>query len=206
MTPTEIESAARNRYNAVGDNFWSQEEIFMLIYDASLQMAVETDCIESVITTSTVIGQRQYSYPTNVYKIKRIEYDNYKIDPITFRENDYMLGYFNTVDASGATQYYSIFDDTIYLQPIPAQVKTLTIYAYLEPSVVTSLTVLEIPVKYHMDIVNYVVGEMCAKDQNYVGAKRFEDKWMAAINKCKRDVRKKKRGDSFASVQLEEMP
>jgi len=206
MTPSEIEEAARNRYNAIGDSFWSQDEIFMLIYDASLQMAVETDCIEAVLTTSTVIDQREYTYPPNVYKIKRIEYNDYKLDPITFRENDYMLGYTTTVDASGSPQYYSIFDDTIYLQPIPSAVDDLRIFGYVEPSTVTATTTLEIPAKYHMDLVNYVVSEMCAKDQNYTGAQRFERKWLAAINKCKRDVRKKKRGDSFASVQLEEMP
>lgn len=201
MSPTDIELAARNRYNAVGDSFWSQAEIFMLIYDACLDMARECFLIETTYTTSTVASQRAYDYPTNTISIKRIEYNNAKLEPVSFREDDYIVGYNQSVTSTGTPMYYSIWDETIYLRPTPSGVGTLTIYSYNEPSEVTSTSTLEIPTQFHMDIVSYVVSEMCSKDQNYTGAQWFLNKWEKAKLSAKRYARKQKRGDSFAVVQ-----
>lgn len=202
MSPTEIELAARNRYNAVGDSFWGQDELFMLIYDACLDMARECFMIETTYTTSTVASQREYAYPSNTISIKRIEYNNAKLEPISFREDDYVLGYSQDVDSTGTPMYYSIWDETIYLRPIPSAIGTLRIYSYNEPAVVTATSTLEIPTQFHMDIVNYVVSEMCSKDQNYTGAQWFQNKWNNAKLAAKRYARKQKRGDSFAVVQV----
>ena len=43
MTPTEIMTRARTRYNAVGDKFFSDAELLDGIYEASMELAIETE-------------------------------------------------------------------------------------------------------------------------------------------------------------------
>ncbi len=74
MTPTQIEEAARRRYNSVGDTFWSSDEIMQLMTDACLELAKEALVIEATYTTSTVVGQIQFpsgELPTRVKSLNR---------------------------------------------------------------------------------------------------------------------------------------
>ena len=58
MTPGEIETAAREQYNAVNDTFWSSAEIMNLIFQATSEMANKTWCIKSTETQSSVAPKR----------------------------------------------------------------------------------------------------------------------------------------------------
>ena len=70
MTPSQIETAARRKYNAVGDSLWSTEEIFGLIDAAQLDSCSEGMLIEKIFTSSTVADQEEYDEPDNVVQIK----------------------------------------------------------------------------------------------------------------------------------------
>lgn len=204
MTPTELETAARNRYNSIGDSFFSQPEILDLIWDACLDMTRECNVIERVYTTSTVANQQEYSFPTSTISIKRITYDGKKLKPITFREDDTITGLNQSTTSTGTPQYYYQWNDTIYLRPIPTDVATLKIFTYNEPQVITTASVLEIPVQFHMDLLDYIVSEMAAKDSNFEAAQYYANKWEAAKMSIKKWQKKRLRGDSFATVQDEE--
>lgn len=204
MTPTEIETSARNRYNSIGDSFFSSEEILALMWDACLDITRECNLIERVYTTSTVASQQEYAYPTSTISIKRITYDGKKLKPITMREDDAITGLNQSTTSEGTPQYYFVWNDTIYLRPIPSSVATLKIFTYNEPSVLTISSTLEIPTQFHMDIVDYIVSEMAAKDSNLQFAKYYADKWERSKLDIKKWQRKRLRGDSFASVQDED--
>lgn len=204
MTPTEIETAARNRYNSVGDSFFSQNEILDLMWDACLDMTRECNLIERVYTTSTVASQQEYSYPTSTISIKRITYDGKKLKPITMREDDAITGLNQSTTSEGTPQYYFVWNETIYLRPIPSSVATLKIFTYNEPSEITTTSTLEIPTQFHMDLVDYIVSEMAAKDSNLDIAKWYAEKWEKSKLDIKKWQRKRLRGDSFATVQDEE--
>lgn len=204
MTPTQLETAARNKYNAIGDSFYGQNEIFDLIYDACNQLARETLCIKATYSTSTVAAQQEYTKPTNTISIKRITYEGKKLKPINFREDDSITGLNQSVTDQGTPTYYFEWDDTIYLRPIPSGVGTLKIYSINAHDVITSTSTLSIPSEYHMNLVDYAVSEMCAKDQNFEMATWYSNKWEKFKLDCLRFEKKKLRGDSFASVQAEE--
>lgn len=204
MTPSDIEEAARRRYNSVGDSFWSQDEIFQLIYDACLELALETKCIERTFTSTSVSGTQEYAYPTNVIGIKRVTYDNKKLKPINFREDDAITGLNQAVSTTGSPSYYFFWDYVMSFRPIPDDAKTIKVWAYVQPSVITSTSTLEVPTEFHMKLVNYVLGTMAAKDTNWDAADRYMQMW----TKTKVDVLKwvamRKRLDSFANVIDEE--
>ena len=205
MTPTQIEELSRNKYNAIGDSFFFQDEILGYMYEACLELARHAKMIERTYTTSTVASQQEYSYPTNTIAIKRITYDGKKLKPITFREDDAITGLNQSTTSAGTPQYYAIWNETIYLRPIPSSVATLKIFSYNEPSALTITSTLEIPTQFHMDIVNFIVSEMASKDLNYTAADRYLQKWERAKIEARKWQRIKNRGDSFSTVQDEDM-
>ena len=204
MTPTEIETAARNKYNAIGDSFFSQEEVLDLMLQACNELARDCFMIQATYTTSTVASQQEYSYPTNTIAIKRITYDGKKLKQITFREDDSITGLNQSTTATGTPQYYFVWNETISLRPIPSSVATLKIYSFNEHSAITTSSTLEIPSQFHMDIVDFIVSEMAAKDSNFTAAKYYSDRWEKKKLDAKRWVRKQFRGDSFSVVQDED--
>ena len=55
-----------------------------------------------------------------------------------------------------------------------------------------------------MDLLDYIVSEMAAKDSNFEAAKYYANKWVEAKDSIKKWQKKRLRGDSFASVQDED--
>lgn len=201
MTPTEIETTARQRYNAVGDDFFPQEMIMDLIYAASLQLALEAYPIEKVFSTTSVADQKEYTYPTQMVGIRRIEYDGVKIDPMDLIDDPKT----STTEPTGKPYGYSIWADVIRLYPTPSESsKTIKIFGFNEPQRVTTSSVLEIPTEYHLDIVEYILSAFFAKDKDRNMSTYHRDLWDRAVGKAKRDRAKRKRTDRFSVVKTGE--
>ncbi len=202
MTPLQINTAARQRYNAVGDPFWSDEEIYNQIYQACLQFANEAFLVERTFTTTSVAGQREYDFPTNALAIKRITYDGKKLMPISFREDDVYTILNSQTTSTGVPNAYVMWNNVLYLRPIPSTAAlNIEVFAYTQPQVVTSNSSLEIPVEYHMSLVNFILSEMSAKNKNYEGAQYYLGLWEKDVNRAKRLGRKKNIGDAFNIVK-----
>ena len=204
MTITELTTAIRRKYNAVSDSFFADDEIVFLIWEACLDLARESECIERVYSSSTVASQQEYDYPTSAMGIKRIQYAGKKLKLITMRDDDSITGLNQSTTETGTPQYYFIFNEVIYLRPLPSAVGTLKIWTFNEPQQLTTTSTLEIPTQFHMDLSNYVVSEMAAKDLNFTTAQYYFGKWEKTKLAAKRWQQKKRRADSFASVQDEE--
>jgi hypothetical protein len=201
MTPLQINTAARQRYNAVGDSFWSDAEIYDLIYQACTELATKAYLIERYYTASTVADTQQYSYPTNAFAIKRITYDGVRLTRIDFRQDDMLTLWNQATTATGTPQYWAEFNQVFYLRPIPSAVGTLGVYAYAQPQTIISTSTLEIPDEWHMDLVYFINREMSAKNKNYEGAQYYGTLWEKTVERAVQFGQRKKRGDSFAIVQ-----
>lgn len=207
MTPQELVLYVRQQYNAVGNTFFADTELFSHIWTAQMRMARESLCIQRAYTTTTVAGQQEYSFPTNAIGIKRITYNGVKLHHITFREDDSLTLSNSTTTATGSPQYFSVWNKTLYLRPVPDEAKTLKIFTYNMPQEVTSSSSLEVPEQYHQDIADFVLARMCLKDQNFQGEAAYMMKWNEAVIRCKRDQKKLLRTESYTSVQdLELLP
>lgn len=206
MTPSEIETFARRRYNAVGDNTWSQEEIFDLIYDAQMEMARYSKIIENRYSASTVSSQREYVMPSRALGIKRIEVDGEKIQFVTMREDDTLRLINSTITVTGVPRYYFVFDDSIFFSPTPGTNGTdnIDIFTFDKPNRVTVSTPIDIPELFHVELAHYVVGQMALKDLNLSLADRQEKRWKDTLIEARKWQRRKQRGDSFTVVQNEE--
>lgn len=201
MTPIALAQYARQKYNAVGDTFFSDTELFGHIYDAQMQLATEANCIRRIFTATTVIGQQEYSKPTNTIMIKRVTYDGQKLHPYTMREDDAVTLSNQSTTNTGYSQYYFEWDTSIFLRPVPESAVELKIFSYNMPQEVTSNSTLEVPTRYHLDISIYLLAVMTAKDRNYDGSDRYMAQWQARVAKAKAYERKMLRGDSFSVIQ-----
>jgi len=206
MTPAQIESSARNKYNSTGDTFYTSAEIVDYIYQAQLELAQVCPIIEATYTTTSVASQQEYSYPSNTSIIKRVTFNGRKLQPFTFRDDDAVTGLSSATTSTGTPEHYAIWNRTLYLRPVPATAAlTIKIFSINEPQPVTVASALEVPTLFHMDIVDFVVSQMAYKDENSRVAMMFEKRWEAAKARAKAWVQKRKRGDSFGFVQPEEM-
>jgi hypothetical protein len=211
LSPSDILTYARARYNATGDGFFSDNEIYYSIYQAQLEMSNEVHGIcEAIYQTTSTQGTRQYTFPTNTRVIKRVEYIDLsniavKLEPITFREDDALTLVNVASTTQGKPQFYSTFNFSLYLRPIPDTTAcTIKVYSYNEPQTVTSTSTLDVPTPFHMDIVDYAVMQMYLKDKDPVMAQAYKALWDQAKMRAKRWVQKKKRGDAFTVVMNED--
>lgn len=205
MIPSEMETAARQKYNGTNDTFFVAAEIYNWIWQAEMELAAEIFQIEQTSTTSTVASQQDYTWPTNALAIKRLTYSGRKLVSVTMREDDALTLNNMTTTSTGTPQYYWLWNRTISLRPVPDGVGTLKIWTFDAPAVVTSASqVLEIPTVAHMAIVDFLVAQMAAKDTNFSAAEYYMTLWNDHKMRLKAYVRKMKRGDSFAAVQDEE--
>lgn len=205
MTPQELVLYVRQQYNAIGNTFFSDDELFSHIWAAQMRLAKEALCIQRVYTTTTVASQQEYVLPTNAIGIKRITYDGSKLHSITFREDDSLTLTNSTTTSTGRSQYFMLWNSTIYLRPIPDDAKTIKIFTYNRPQEVTSSSSLEVPDEYHLDIADYVLAKMSLKDQNFNGEASYMSRWNESVIRCKRDQKKLRRAEGFTAVQDTEL-
>ncbi len=204
MTPTELVTYARQRYNAVTDTFFSDTELYTLIWAAQTELAKETMCIRRVYTTTTVVSQQEYQKPAAAFSIKKITYNGQKLFKITDREDDALTLNNAVTTATGAPQYYWEWDTALELRPVPDDTLTLKIYTYDLPQIVTSVTTLDVPPAYQIGIADYMNWHMCNKEKNFQAGSQYQQMWMKNVADAKRQEKKRIRGDSFAHVLDEE--
>lgn len=206
MTPTQILTAAKNKYNAIGDSFFSDEELLALLYDACLDMNREALLIERSYSTTSVASQQEYSYPAGVISIKRVTYNGKRLEPITFTEDDSITGLNQSTSSTGTPAFFFEWNNTVSLRPVPGtDGDAIKIYTYDEPAAITAASTLEIPTQFHMNLPDYIVSEMAAKDQNFQSAQYYAQKWEKAKISAKRWAKKKGRQKGFNVVQSEEL-
>lgn len=205
MTPVQLEEYCRLRYNAVGDTFWSSDEIQKYITDGCMELARDCLVIERTYTSTTVNGTQSYDFPTNAMAIKRVTWDGYKLTPIDMRDDDAITGMNMATTDTGNPRYYWIWDNAIYLRPIPGSAATLKLWTVNFPSTVTTTSTLEIPDQFHLRLADFVNQQMAAKDQNFKGAEYYGQLWEKDKEDVKKWMRKMKRADGFASVKDENM-
>ncbi len=207
MTPQQIEDAARRKYNSVGSTFYAQAEIWDLIYQAECEIARETRMLEGLdISTTTTAGTQSYAFPSGVSELKRVECDGRTLERIDLRDDDVLTLSDSDTTSDGTPAYYYEWNQTIYLRPIPdTSAQVLKLYHYKKPALVTAASqVLEVPAEFHMSIVDFVTGELCAKDKQWDSAQHYFSRWYDVhIPAAKAWTRKRKTGDKFNVVKDE---
>lgn len=203
MTPVDVNTAARDMYNATGDTFFTDAQIYNWIWQGCHEIA-KNNLIENVYTTSTVEGQQSYPFPTNALAIKRIIINGKKIKRITMRDDDAITLSNQNITSQGWPVYYVEYNFVIYLRPIPDGVYTLQIYTYDDSAQITATSSIPIPALFHFDLVDYCLFRMFSKDKDTNNAQFHKSMWDGHVKEALAWKRRMKRSDSFATVQSED--
>ena len=207
MTPASIVESAKRRYNSENDSFYSDDELFGLIYEAELEIQQETKIAQSIDTSiTTVDGTRTYAMPTNFIDLLRVEWNGEPLDLIDFDIDDQITGERPDTEAKGTPLAYFIWNESIFLRPVPDVAQTLKLYGHKQPTDITSGTDdLLIPSMFHYVLIDYVTSELAFKDNNSSVGLYYASKFQKGVNKVLRWVARRKRGGGFAVVKSEEL-
>lgn len=202
MTPGEVATLARYQMNAVGDTFFTDAELYLHIFNAQVELATKSNCIQEVYTTTTTAGTQEYAKPTSAISIRRITYNGQVLTPITFRQDDQVTLLNQATTTRGTPTAYFEWGDSIFLRDIPdSSSATLKIFTFDQPQAVSSTSTLDVPARYHADLADYVAWRMALKAQRFQMANEFKLQWERRVVEAVRYERKRLRGDSFTSVQ-----
>lgn len=203
MTPSQLEDYARQQYNAVSDNFFSESEILAHVFNAQMRLAIEAKCIKKVFTATSVNGQQEYTAPSTLLGIFRASYDNERVQVVQLDELLRMTE--GITISSGFTDYIAHWGDRFYLGPIPSEDgKIIKIWAFCEPQKVTANSLLEVPTRHQFKIVNYLLGMMALKDNNNQLAQFYLNLWEKDVIKANREERMFERTGGLTTVRNED--
>jgi len=205
MTPLQVITIARNKLNAISDNFWSDEELYNYLFMKESELAQLANTIENRYTADSVASQIEYTYPTNTISVYRVEYSSVKLSKIDQRQYDSIHSDQSTV-VTGTPLYYYIYDRIIFLHPAPATAITSAIrmYSYDNPNVHTASSSFQTPLEYHNALISGVAMEMCPKELGHPNRLYFERIWEGEKQRVERAEQTRRRGDKFARVLREE--
>lgn len=204
MIASDVQTAALDLYNGVGDSFFSSTQMNVWITEACAVLAHKGWLIERIYTANTTAGTQDYAYPTNTIAIKRLTLNGKKIKRITARQDDALTLSNQASTQTGFPTYYSDFDFTISFRTIPDATYTLKLYSFNLPNALSNASTLEIPPVFHFAPVDYCLMRMFAKDKDYQGAAYHKALWEGHVAEAVRWRNRYKRTDSFATVQDEE--
>lgn len=204
MLVVDLQTAARELYNAVGDSFFTDVQVNNWATEACSILAEQADLIENIYSTTTIANQQDYPLPTYTISVKRVTLNGKKIKPINLREDDALTLSNQQSTQSGFPTYYSLFNRTISFRTIPDTAYTMKIYSFNYPVPITNSSTLEIPGQFHFKLVDYILMRMFTKDKDVSNVQLHKQFWDEHIKEAKQYKHKQKRADGFATVQDEE--
>ena len=207
LTVSNIITRSRRRYNAVDDDFFSDEELYDLIFDAQSILAKEGWVIEKTYTTPSIVGTRSYLYPVTTLAIKEVRHDWDKLNKVKLQDDPRT----DATQPTGKPTSYSIWNNSIYVYPTPdtagstddnnVEQNYIQIRVYKYPDDITSSSdIIEVPEEYKEDLISYILMWMALKDQNSTLSDRYKIQWDEAVYRAKKQRKKRLRGDRNTRV------
>lgn len=203
LTPQDIVNKALQRYNATTDDFFSNDELLHLVWDGQMELAVTALCIRQPFTTTSVANQQEYTTPSNFLGIFRASYDN---EVLTVDTLDNVLRQTEGISVgAGFSDTIAHWGNTLYLAPIPSEDgKTIKVWGFVEPQEPSASSSLEVPSRHQFKLINFLLSQMAYKDNNESLGDRYNQRWLADIEKARREERKLEKTGGFAVVKNED--
>lgn len=178
MTLAQFIEVIRRRHNAESDSYWSDAELYQLVTNRCNEVLSYIGLLEGVETSTSTSGTQVLAYPDDCVTIRQITYKADALKRITFR--DWESYKTETTTQSGRPYMWVPWNRQAYLVPIPDTTgDTITAYYYKEHPYIenSSVTSIQVPSVLHAHLVNGVVADMFAKDENNQMATFYETKW-----------------------------
>lgn len=146
----------------------TQPDIIRWINQGQIDIVRKTGCLQDHKQTDSVANDGSYTLPEDVVAVRRVTYENKVLLSTTIDVADQDWGSREvSPGVSGTPQYYYIWNNFIYLHPMPqaAVVGGLDIWYIRTPAIVTGVNdIPEIPAKFHEMLVRFSLAR--AKELN----------------------------------------
>jgi hypothetical protein len=148
------------------------EDIIRWINDGQNEIAQMQDLLEASAITLTAEGKVDYELPPNMVSLKSVYYDDRKVENLSSQEFDEWIRKWNDGSkGSGDTWVYTSWGNKITLFPNPMDRKELKLTYSCFPAPVEATTdSLNIPLRYHNRVVEYVLQQAYELDENFEAA------------------------------------
>jgi hypothetical protein len=118
-------------------SFWTNEELTTWLNEANLRLAQMLEDIEAIDTQDIVGEQANYDLPSDFLRMVRVTYNSLPLNPIDFmRLAQYESEGSPTTAESGTPGYWYIWNNDVYIYPVPAAALAggLKLYYYKTPA------------------------------------------------------------------------
>jgi hypothetical protein len=174
------------------------EHIVAWINDAQLDIARETEykvLTDSTNDASDFIGGVEIE---NMLLLRRVAYGSKPLALVDKESIDRMGVY----SASGTTpQAYYMDGESIFLFPEPSATDTTTVnisYVGAPTDLATSSSDLDIPIRFHTDLVNFCIARAHERNENWAAARTYDERFRA--NVAQRKFETQSQDDTFHTV------
>lgn len=178
MTVSQFIDTVRRRHNAENDTNWSDEEIMELLTHRCNEVLGYIGLIEDISSSTSTAGTQVVAYPSDAVSIRQVNYKGQRLKRITFQQWEYYKN--DTTTVSGLPTMYTIWENQIYLIPVPVNTSdAIDVYYYRSHAYIDDVNdTIDIPSVLHPHLVHGVLADMYAKDLNVQLTQFYEDKWL----------------------------
>lgn len=180
--------------------FWSDTEIIQWTNEAVVEIVNRTRCLESAALEIVVqANDRDYSISGNWLDIEKVEYD-IGVSGVTTKKSQvydlerapFRMLRFNQEKEIGDPKTFSIWNDTLYVFPIPRSAQsgnTLYVYRATLPSgVTTASSPIETPAYFDPAILYYVKGKALFKEGNEANGFFYMQLFNSMVSTYRKDI------------------
>lgn len=147
-------------------------DIIRWINDGQNEIAQAVELLEVMATTTTSSKKVDYDLPANMVTLKAVYLDDTRLENYSTQEFDeYIRKWNDGASGSGDTWVYTSWGNKVTLFPAPPSGSTLKLQISCFPAPVESSSdELNIPLRYHNRLVEYVLQQAYELDENYEAA------------------------------------
>ena len=170
-------------------------DIIRWINQGQNEIVNKNPMIQATATQTSVVAQQTYSINTlapDILQLEAVIFDGWPLEPTNLERIKADLGS-SYATTPGTPQYFYVWDNTIYLWPVPDTEKSIQInYSRHPMSVASAGDLLGVPDRYYDRVCEYVMSKAYELDEDWQGhqtnKQAFEDKLMEANNADKNQI------------------
>jgi hypothetical protein len=151
----------------------TDNDIISWINSGQQEINRQNRIIKDKATTPTVIGTRDYTFPTpRILQIELLQYNGRPLDYMKFNEAQEYVAYHDPLNTqTGTPIYWWEWGGSLELYPTPDAVGTLTLYYVKYPDdVAINSDLLTIPDSYFDALVQYCMQQAYEQDDDFTGS------------------------------------
>lgn len=181
-----LRTEARSLLDEDVAGYFTDSMLTRWLNNGALELAYRLENLEEVSSDDSVASTANYTLPTDLLKIKRVQYNSRPLRWISYPELDkYEKTGSPSTDYDGTPTSFYLWDGELYLYPAPAAALTngIRITYYKSPAALVGDTdVSDHPLQFHNLLIYWAVERGLRRDGYHTEADRYQQMWTEGIN------------------------